>query len=109
MAISFPIRKIIIFTAAKYVRYALNGIPGLSQPPFPITKGVKYAQIRPSARITLDCRSFAKYADIRVKIPAEKRVAISGIVACAVSVAREPYIRVPYRRSIPPHIITSAK
>ena len=83
------------FTAAKYIRNALNGIPGLSQPPLPMTKGVRYAQIIPSARITFDCRSFAKYADTRVNIPAEKSVAISGIVAPPVSVARDPYMSVP--------------
>jgi hypothetical protein len=49
----------------------------------------------PSASITLEFLIFAKYAARSVKIPAEIRVAISGIVALAVSVAREPYMSVP--------------
>lgn len=74
-----------------------------------MTNGVRYAPRMPRESITFDFLSDAKYATKTVKANAVTIVAISGITAVATSVVRDPYMRVPYRRSIPAHMITSAK
>lgn len=63
----------------------------------------------PSTKITFDLRRDEKYATPSVKIKAVTSVATSGIVAMAASVVRDPYINVPYSRSIPHPMTTSAK
>ena len=82
-------------TAAKYIRYALKEILEAQTSFCQITKGVRYAPIIPSMRITFDFRSDAKKATARVNTKAVRSVATSGMIACTDSDAREPYMSVP--------------